>query len=165
MNRVRNAITLHQAARHAIETTSKQHLPMECGGILLGYREDRRVVVTHAISVQASTPATDCYTRDDVQANQLLRTFFEGREAGDPVGYVGEWHSHPAPSLPSHVDVKALRATARSVTSPLVLLVCVPGLEARFAGLIAKRDRFGGISTKEGAVNLPRSSKDELERS
>ncbi|QTE28545.1 SAVED domain-containing protein [Pengzhenrongella sicca] len=154
MKRDRNTITVHHAARQTIEANSRQHLPTECGGILLGYREDHHVVVTHALNISTATGTATRYTRDDVEANQQLRAFLESRESGDPIGYVGEWHSHPVGSGPSSIDIRAIRATAQNLAAPLALLVCTPGDETHFAGLIATRERLGRIRTSGATVEL-----------
>lgn len=148
-------VELHDPALQAITTASRQHLPFECGGILLGYRGPSRIVVTQALVVPTTTPSTTRYTRDDTAANAMLRDFVRGREPGDPVGYVGEWHSHPAPSCPSSIDIGALRATMRHITEPLALLVCTPGAEPGLTAAVATRDRLHRLHTRAARLSLP----------
>ncbi|MFF1400774.1 Mov34/MPN/PAD-1 family protein [Streptomyces sp. NPDC058287] len=100
-------------ACEVITPETDQHLPRETGGILLGYREDADIVVTHALVVDGPGASTHRYVRDDVRANARLAAFLAPRAESDPTGYVGEWHSHPAPFGPSPTDVAAMQATAR----------------------------------------------------
>jgi integrative and conjugative element protein (TIGR02256 family) len=150
-------IALRKYAHDTIASETAKHLPRETGGILLGYREGADVVVTHALVVDGPGASARRYVRDDVRANQLLNEFLAQRAADDPLGYVGEWHSHPAPSGPSPTDIAALRTTAKASSDPIALLVHAPGGPAPFFGSIARRQRFGRITTQEARVSLPPS--------
>lgn len=149
-------IELSKDAYETIATETATHLPVEVGGILLGYKEDANVVVTHALVVNGQGAATDTYIRDGVRANVLLAEFLAQRAVDDPTGYIGEWHSHSAPSGPSPTDVDAMRATAKMSDGPIVLLVYAPGGADPFFGLIARRQRFARVATREATVSLPR---------
>ncbi|MFF1446240.1 SAVED domain-containing protein [Streptomyces sp. NPDC058295] len=157
MTRPAPRIELHQDAYEVIASAAAQQLPQETGGILLGYREDANVVVTHALVVDGPGASTHTYVRDDVTANTLLTEFLAGRASDDPTGYVGEWHSHPAPSGPSPKDIAALRATARQHDGPVALLVYAPGRQNPFFGLIARRQRWGRVISKAATVLRPPS--------
>lgn len=134
MTRSAARIELRQEAYEVIASATAQHLPRETGGILLGYREDANVVVTQALVVDGQGASTHKYVRDDVTANALLAAFLAPRAGDDPTGYVGEWHSHPAPSGPSPTDVAAMRAMAREHDGPIALLVYAPGGTDPFSG-------------------------------
>ncbi|RAX44912.1 hypothetical protein DQ354_12430 [Arthrobacter sp. AQ5-06] len=153
MNEARGNIFLQPHARDTITAESAQALPLESGGILLGYREDQNIVVTNALTVQSATATTYKYIRDDIVANRKLREFLSTRSSEDPVGYVGEWHSHPKPSGPSATDIKAIKSTAKASGGSVALVVCSPTNEPRFHGVIATRQRFGRISTEEANVD------------
>lgn len=155
MTRPPTRIDLRIEAYETIAFETANHLPRETGGILLGYQENDTIVATHALVIEGQGTTTHRYVRDDVRANKLLKEFLEQRADNDPAGYVGEWHSHPAPSRPSAVDHAAMRATAKISPNPIALLVSAPGETDRFFGIIAHRQRFGRATTKEASVSLP----------
>lgn len=157
MTRPATRIELRQEAYEVITSATAQQLPRETGGILLGYREDANVVVTHALVIDGQGASTRRYIRDDVRANALLTVFLARRADDDPTGYVGEWHSHPALSGPSQTDVAAMHATAHASDGPIALLVHVPGVADPFFGLIVRRQRFGRLSSKKATVLPPPS--------
>lgn len=162
MTRQSAAIVLHQAAYDLITAVTCESLPLENGGILLGYHEGPNIVVTHALVVTAPAATTNRYVRDDVQANALLREFLAARDPDDPTGYVGEWHSHPAPCGPSSIDLNAIRATAKASAAPVALIVHSPDKTPRFAGIIAKRQRLGRVATEKATVATPDHQRIEL---
>ena len=129
-------------------------MPLETGGILLGYREGADVMVTHALVVEGSGASGNRYVRDDVEANRTLSDFLNDRDSDDVTGYVGEWHSHPAPSGPSSIDHAAMREIARTSDAPVALVVHVPN-PASFVGRIARRQRFGRVQVADVPIVLP----------
>ncbi|WP_406723574.1 Mov34/MPN/PAD-1 family protein [Streptomyces sp. GD-15H] len=157
MTRPAIRIELCREAYEAITSATAEHLPVETGGLLLGYREDANVLVTHALVIDGEGASTHRYVRDDIRANVLLAAFLAQRADDDPTGYVGEWHSHPAPSGPSQTDVAAMHATARASDGPIALLVYAPGGADPFFGLIVRRQRFGRLSSKKATVLPPPS--------
>jgi integrative and conjugative element protein (TIGR02256 family) len=148
-------IELRQQAYEAIASATARQLPQEAGGILAGYWEGANLAVTHALVVDGQGTSTYRYVRDDVRANALLAEFLAQRAGDDPTGYVGEWHSHPAPSGPSPTDITAMRATAREHDGPIALLVYAPGGADLFFGLVARRHRWGRVTGKAATVLLP----------
>lgn len=162
MSHQSSEIALQPAAFDTIRAETCQSLPLEGGGILLGYREGPRIVVTHALVVATGSATTNRYVRDDVRANALLREFLASREPEDPTGYIGEWHSHPAPSEPSTIDISAIRATAKASDGPIALVVYSPDNTPRFAGVIARRQRRGRGEAKETSVVTPDQERIEL---
>jgi len=148
-------VVLHPVAFDAITSETHKKLPLESGGILLGYRQGSRVVVTHALLVASGTSTANQYVRDDVLANAVLSDFLSTREPTDPTGYVGEWHSHPAPAGPSAIDLEAISATARATRGPIALLVYSPENTPQFNGIIAVRQRFGRVVNEPAIVVVP----------
>lgn len=96
-------------------------LPLETGGILLGFRTPDLIVVTRTLTVPDPFSGRRTYLRRrgkaQVQMTQALR------QAPPVVGYVGEWHTHPADVPPSSIDTNALAATARATSQPVALIV------------------------------------------
>lgn len=164
MTRSPTRIDLRADAYEAITSETANHLPQETGGILLGYQEDGTIVATHALVVEGEGATTSRYVRDDERANKLLKDFLGVRADDDPIGYVGEWHSHPYPARPSTTDHTAIASTARLSSNPIALLVFAPGGTGTdsFFGLIARRQRFGRATTKTVAVSLPAPRFDQL---
>lgn len=107
--------TMHEAA-----TSS---LPKETGGILLGYRTNDGVSVTGAIEVKDRRATRTAYRRSRRQAMRRLAEALALEPADSAIGYVGEWHSHPAPQPPSDQDLAALAATALAAPDDIVLVV------------------------------------------
>jgi len=110
------AITL--AERHAIEAA-----PNELGGILVGWWEGRdTAVVQELLLVPDYQAGRSHYERGHSHAQAILDAYV--RSGDDPrLGYIGEWHSHPAPQPPSSVDRSALAAIVRQAHSPVALVV------------------------------------------
>lgn len=150
-------IELCNEAYETIVSETAKRLPMETGGILLGYREDVNMVVTHALVVGCENATHTRYIRNDAKANALLAEFLAERAEDDPTGYIGEWHSHPAPQGPSQIDLGALRETAKTSNGPIVLVIHAIGGDKPFFGRIARRQFFGRTAVKEAMVSLPKS--------
>ncbi|MFW0774964.1 SAVED domain-containing protein [Paenarthrobacter nitroguajacolicus] len=148
-------IELRPEAHETIAAESAKNLPTEAGGILLGYHESATVVVTHALTIASALATSNRYVRDDVKANASLKEFLKDRAKDDPVGYVGEWHSHPASVGPSPTDINALRAIAKTSPGPVAMIVCSTSHTAPFHGVIARRQRFGRIGSGQVQVVSP----------
>jgi integrative and conjugative element protein (TIGR02256 family) len=148
-------IELRHEAHEAISAETAKSLPTETGGILLGYHESNTIVVTNALTIGSDRATTNQYVRDDIKANKLLKDFLADRAIDDPTGYVGEWHSHPAPAGPSPIDVSALRAIAKTSDGPIALVVRSTSQTAPFHGVIAQRQRFGRITSGNVPVISP----------
>lgn len=110
--------TLTLASRHA-----RENLPKEVGGVLVGWREGRDVIVIQDfLLVPQTNTISNRYDREHDAADELLQQHLA--QAADPhLGYVGEWHSHPAPLPPSSMDVKTIRAIATDLYAPVALVV------------------------------------------
>lgn len=98
-------------------------LPNETGGILLGYRSVDGVRVAGAIEVPDPRATPTSYRRRHRTAAKLLSAALGRQAPRSPVGYVGEWHSHPAPQPPSTEDISAIAATAAAASDDIVLVV------------------------------------------
>ncbi len=155
-------VYLSPAARTAIATEANQALPNETGGVLVGYRQGDDLVVSDAVAISSAKATPSRYVRDDVEANSWLATYLANREPTDPVGYIGEWHSHPLPSAPSNIDLRSIRATAKTTSGPIALIVYSP-FDDQFIATTATRSRLGRIVTDTAPVQHPtRSVSDHL---
>ena len=150
MNRQGHTVSVSKRARYEITTRTKEYLPNETGGILLGYKEDDRFVVTDALTVVTVTPARTTYIRDDIAANVLLQRELANRPAEDPVGYIGEWHSHPRPCVPSAVDIAALKSIVKRSHTRVILVIYAP--DSGFQCLVAERGKMGRVRLGEAEL-------------
>lgn len=128
-------------ARTALDTVldaGQQALPLEAGGIILGFRTPGTIVITRALVVPDPNGSHRSYLRHRRRAQSLMA--IASADAPVVVGYVGEWHTHPADAPPSQTDRRALGAIARLAGGPVALLV--PAFSGdgsvRLHGLIAQ---------------------------
>lgn len=98
-------------------------IPKETGGILLGFRSDQGLHITGAIEVTDLRATKHAYRRAHRRASKLLAAALADQPSDSPVGYVGEWHTHPAPAGPSDIDMHAIAATALAATDQIALVV------------------------------------------
>jgi integrative and conjugative element protein (TIGR02256 family) len=116
----RQALVL--ASRHAIEAGSK-----ELGGILVGWWEGSSTAVVHDLLIVPDVDAGwNHYKRKHHSAQEILNAYRNGLD-DHRVGYVGEWHSHPAPQRPSGIDRAALTSITRCSSSAVALVVLSVG--------------------------------------
>ncbi len=114
-------ILITGTALHAAITDGLAALPQETGGILLGFRTPDLVVVTRALTVPDPQSSRHSYRRHRCRAQAQMAA--AGVNTTPAIGYVGEWHTHPADCPPSRTDTRALTATARLTTAPVALIV------------------------------------------
>lgn len=98
-------------------------LPLETGGILLGWYEHHDIRITDAIAVEDPAATATSYSRGNEAGNAALAAYMKGQPAGSPLGYVGEWHSHPGPAGPSPLDMLSFIGIAEAANQPLVQVV------------------------------------------
>lgn len=88
-----------------------KHLPAETGGILLGYH-DLKLRTLHLVDVLPAPLDSEADRSGFTRGTQGLREILEesAQRTANIVGYVGEWHSHPASASthPSSLDVALL---------------------------------------------------------
>lgn len=114
-------VTIGSTALASMHEAGTSGLPRETGGILLGFRAADAVVVTRALVVHDTRSTDHHYVRNEVHAKLALAT---ARTLSPPViGYVGEWHTHPADQPPSSTDVATITDVASGHTDTVALLV------------------------------------------
>jgi len=105
-----------------IAEQADQAAPKETGGLLLGWWEDTTVIVRHAVEVLDPEATSNTWTRHQDAAQAALDAAL--RDLGHSwLGYVGDWHSHPATLGASPVDELSLRHASGAYAQPLALLV------------------------------------------
>jgi proteasome lid subunit RPN8/RPN11 len=115
-------ISLSRQARSVVEGAAARAHPRETGGILLGWWEEPAVRVELAVEVPDPDATGHGWTRHERAAQLALD---EARRAAEHpwLGYVGDWHTHPAVCDASRNDVIAIRRASRQYDHPLALLV------------------------------------------
>ena len=133
-------ILITGTALDAATTDGLAALPQETGGILLGFRTLDLVVVTRALTVPDPRSSRHTYRRHRRRAQAQMAAAGINETPG--IGYVGEWHTHPADCPPSRIDIRALTATARLTTAPVALIVLAYRADRSVAvhGLTAVRE-------------------------
>lgn len=119
-------IGLSRHALSVVERAAARAHPWETGGILLGWWEEPAVLVELAVEVPDPGATGHSWTRHERAAQRALDEAV--RAAEHPwLGYVGDWHTHPAACGVSPDDVSAIRRASRQYGRPLVLLVHLAG--------------------------------------
>ncbi|UKA58240.1 Mov34/MPN/PAD-1 family protein [Arthrobacter sp. FW306-2-2C-D06B] len=111
----------HQSAARILGL-AELALPFESGGILVGYRESDDIVVSEVLLVPPESVGSSHYRRDGRVADTLLQEYLQ--TGSEIEGYVGEWHSHPAPIGPSRLDLRTLKELAAVAEGSVALIVC-----------------------------------------
>lgn len=119
---LRQRVALHLDVPPALTATARRREPKETGGLLIGWVDDGTIVVRHILEVPDENATATSWTRGEARANEALAKFLA--EAEHPwLGYVGDWHAHPAPVGPSKTDKRSLRKDSWSMRQPLALIV------------------------------------------
>lgn len=152
-----------QVADHLRGLAQSAH-PRETGGLLLGWWEAGMPHVHSAVEVSDPDAGRTHWTRHEQAAAHALETAL-ARSAEPGLGYVGEWHSHPANVGPSSVDLRELRTISKQYPHPLVLAVVrrQGTIETRIAsrGRLTTHQR---IANRAGHHNRSRPDADPLAR-
>lgn len=148
-------VVLRSRAREAMIREAAEALPVETGGILLGYRSDNGIVVTDLLVVPSPSATRHRYTRDDVEANVLLKDWFVRHPDEPLIGYVGEWHSHTGIGPASGLDLTSARATAKGAKGPIALVICTPWSLTSFNAFVLRKERLRRVSVQRVRIELP----------
>jgi len=93
-----------------IRAWSHEAAPLETGGLLLGLYANGEPWVTRVVLVESEDRTRSRY---DLPAG-ITQDAVRRVQSEDPgVGYLGDWHSHPADAGPSPTDLGSLRWLAR----------------------------------------------------
>ncbi|RLV49726.1 hypothetical protein D9V37_07380 [Nocardioides mangrovicus] len=118
----RQRVSLHPYVPRALTAAARRSEPKETGGLLLGWTDGGIIVVRHALEVPDPSATQTSWTRSETRANEALTKWLS--EAAHPwLGYVGDWHAHPAPVGASTTDKRCLKKDSRVTQKSLVLIV------------------------------------------
>jgi hypothetical protein len=106
-------------------TAALRALPRETGGILVGWRIDGGIRIAAMLEVPTRRSSRSRYVRSERRANAVLRAHASGLPDGSPVGYVGDWHTHPAPQPASPIDLMSIAEFAVNDRNPIAHVVLV----------------------------------------
>jgi hypothetical protein len=95
----------------------------ETGGILVGVYSGGTPLITHALEVASQNPSRNRFQIPAGITHHLVDCV---RRVDPRLGYLGEWHTHPADVRASDVDLSTMRHIARRLrgepVSPLLLV-------------------------------------------
>lgn len=134
--------------------------PLETGGVLVGVLRDGEPWITNAVQV-----VDERSTRASFEIPKGVTPIaVEAAQAADPrVGYIGDWHSHPANASASPTDKKTLGREARRRTRPKKVPAVM--IVVRDAGpdwcLDVLRDRGSGPAAAEVVLTGPISTEED----
>lgn len=84
--------------------------PLETGGVLAGVAgPNGRRWITHAVEIPGATASSNHYSLPSGSRQGAIDKL---REVDSRLGYVGDWHSHPAHVGPSSTDINAICGVA-----------------------------------------------------
>lgn len=122
MTTLGHTITITDQAVATLTAEARASRHSERGGILIGYRIEATIHIHDALSVADATAAHTHYLRRNREGQKVLNDWMNATD--DPtLGYVGEWHTHPAPVPPSPRDLASARMMAIKNRKPVALLV------------------------------------------
>lgn len=126
------AVHIDASALVEAEKRAVQGCPREVGGILVGWWEDGTAVVHELLHVPDRKAGLAHYERRHSPAQQVLHDHLRAHNY-PRCGYIGEWHTHPAPQPPSPNDRASLSGIVRQVRGPVALVVLAVTAEREVA--------------------------------
>ena len=100
-------------------------LPKETGGILVGWRTNDDINVIRFLEVIDRQAGKTSYCRRYALAEAALAEVLALEYEGSPLGYVGEWHSHPKNYSVSKQDIKEFKSIAKGASGIIALVVLI----------------------------------------
>lgn len=98
-------LLLTESARTAMTTAAARAHPYETGGILVGVQADGQPWVTAAIEIDSGDSGRNHYW---IPAGATHAAVMSARATDHRLGYLGDWHTHPADLGPSTTDLTTL---------------------------------------------------------
>lgn len=95
--------------------------PTETGGLLLGWWDGPVPVVADWLEVPDPAARRNRWSRNEDAAADALAAARQSYPSH--VGYIGDWHSHPADIGPSRADIRAIRRVSRQYDDAVALVV------------------------------------------
>ncbi len=111
-----------EEAKELLLVASAASHPLETGGIVAGVFVEGRPWITHVKEIPSRVSGHSSYVLPAGKTSPAVAAL----RASDPrVGYLGDWHSHPANVGASSLDFRTLRQSsqAKDVRAPLLVVV------------------------------------------
>lgn len=99
-------VWLTESAAALIADAAEAGHPIEAGGLLLGVCTRGRPWIIEAVAVPSAAATGNFY---ELPAGARHDAVDRARTRDRRLGYIGDWHSHPANVGPSSVDVATMR--------------------------------------------------------
>ena len=111
-------------------TTAASQTELETGGILAGWRHGAGIYVSRFMEVPDSHATRASYLRRHTLATEHLENLIESLPEESPIGYVGEWHTHPGNHGPSWTDRNQLKRISKRLKADIALIVLIQNSDA-----------------------------------
>lgn len=98
-------LVISESAQAAMVAAAVQAHPYETGGILIGVHLDSQPWVTRAIEIPSPNRGRHHYK---IPAGATQPAVHAARRGDPRLGYLGDWHTHPADVGPSPTDLATL---------------------------------------------------------
>ncbi|WP_368832225.1 Mov34/MPN/PAD-1 family protein [Kocuria arenosa] len=115
-------VDLHPEAEAEIHRLATIAGEVETGGLLLGWWDADQIVARQAVEVLDPAATSTSWTRDSRRSQHILEKVL-ATEQHPWLGYIGDWHTHPAPCGPSPQDNHSICRASENYSHPLLLLV------------------------------------------
>lgn len=100
---------------------SQSKHPVETGGLLLGWWNGDDIIVVDLIEVPDESASHTSWVRREAKSQSALDKTL--KNAPNNLGYVGDWHTHPATIRVSNTDLSSLCRSSRQYDKPIALAV------------------------------------------
>jgi integrative and conjugative element protein (TIGR02256 family) len=108
-------VIMNTGMREKLCKIRMSHLPNETGGVILGY-VDQKLKHIYVVDVLNAPPDSDADRTGFTRGVEGLKAALDevARRTANIVGYIGEWHSHPAftTAYPSSIDRALIKQLA-----------------------------------------------------
>jgi integrative and conjugative element protein (TIGR02256 family) len=152
-------VLISEVAQATILTAAQGAHPNEAGGILVGVRAANRPWITHAIEIGSGSVGTTHYVLPAGVTRPLVRCI---RRVDKRLGYLGEWHIHPADVGPSETDKQTMRVVAEKWPDPILLIARHTSVGHLLEARIFKRSRLAAMEIiRTGALGSTGCSKSD----
>ena len=101
-------LLITESAERSIIAAARAAHPFETGGILVGVRSRSRPWVALAPVINTRESALNRYQIPAGVTRHLVRSI---RSGDSRLGYLGDWHVHPADAGPSALDRSTMRGS------------------------------------------------------
>lgn len=124
-------VQMRPGAAAAMHEDAERAAPKETGGLLLGWWDGDRIIIEDVTEVTDAGATSNSWMRHEGLAQKSLGGIL-ATSTNELLGYVGDWHSHPADCSASGPDIYALKRASKQYQLPIVLIVRKPNDQLEF---------------------------------